>query len=152
MSCSGPGSKLAEGMPHDPVFDRSKPLSKSKLMYSYPLVNCPGKTVVGLKIMFAPGAAAPPHRHGGCTVTGYVTQGRVYNKMNDSPVMEVETGGSWHEAPGCHHRMSANASETEPAEILAMFIVDTKALEEEGPLALVVIDEEYQDLAALMQG
>lgn len=40
----------------------------------------------------------------------------------------------------------------QPAEILAMFIVDTKALEEEGPLALVVIDEEYQDLAALMQG
>ena len=34
-------------------------------------------------------------------------------------------GESWYENPGSHHRVSRNASATEPAKLLAVFVVDT---------------------------
>jgi quercetin dioxygenase-like cupin family protein len=34
-------------------------------------------------------------------------------------------GESFSEMPGDHHGVSANASETEPARLLAVFVVDT---------------------------
>ena len=36
-----------------------------------------------------------------------------------------EAGESWTEMPGDHHKVSANASSTKPARLLAIFIVDT---------------------------
>ena len=58
-----------------------------------------------------------------------VLEGTVYNKMNDDPLRVIENGQSWYEAPGCHHKVSANFSKTEPAKILATMVVDTQALE-----------------------
>jgi quercetin dioxygenase-like cupin family protein len=43
-----------------------------------------------------------------------------------------QAGDSFHEDPGAHHRVSENASETEPASLLAVFIVDA----EEQPLTV----------------
>jgi quercetin dioxygenase-like cupin family protein len=34
-------------------------------------------------------------------------------------------GEGWYEDPGAHHRVSENASSTEPASLLAVFVVDT---------------------------
>ena len=34
------------------------------------------------------------------------------------------TGENWFETPGSHHRVSENASATEPARLLAVFVVD----------------------------
>jgi quercetin dioxygenase-like cupin family protein len=34
-------------------------------------------------------------------------------------------GESWAEMPGDHHGVSANASDTKPAKLLAVFVVDT---------------------------
>jgi len=36
-----------------------------------------------------------------------------------------KAGESWTEMPGDHHKVSANASSTKPARLLAIFIVDT---------------------------
>lgn len=36
------------------------------------------------------------------------------------------TGESFFETPGAHHAISQNASPTEPAQLLAVFVVDTK--------------------------
>jgi quercetin dioxygenase-like cupin family protein len=102
-----------------------------------------GKTIVTVRISYGPGAATPPHRHGGCAVTGYVVSGTILNKMNDEPMKVIETGGAWYEAPGCHHRISDNASTTEDAVVLASMVVDTDALEKNGMGALMQIDPEY---------
>lgn len=77
---------------------------------------------------------------------GHVLEGKLYNKMNDEPVRVIETGGTWYEAPGCHHKVSDNYSATEPAKLLATFVVDTEVLEKGGPGALVELDEEYKDI------
>ena len=62
--------------------------------------------------------------------------------------MVLSKGESWYEAPGCHHRISANASETEELEFIAVFIIETKIVEENGIGVLVQIDEEFKELVA----
>ena len=44
---------------------------------------------------------------------------------NDAPEQTYKAGESWTEKPGDHHQVSHNASDTEPAKLLAIFVVDT---------------------------
>ena len=44
-------------------------------------------------------------------------------------------GESWSEQPGDRHLVSANASDTEPARLLAVFVVDTSEKELVYPLS-----------------
>lgn len=75
-----------------------------------------------------------------------VISGTSYNKMNDEPTRVIPASGSWYEAPGCHHQVSANASKTEELRLLATFVIETKVFEEGGMGALLQVDEEYRDI------
>lgn len=114
------------------------------LVYQYKLTNCPGKSIVGIRIDFPPNGSTPPHRHGGCSVSAYVVSGSVFNKMNSDPMKVINATETWYEAPGCHHRISDNASKTEPAVVFASMVLDTEDLERDGMGALIQIDEEYR--------
>jgi quercetin dioxygenase-like cupin family protein len=141
--------------PTDPFANKSpfrSPPADLMPMFQYELVNCPGKTLVGLLVKYGPGGATPPHRHGGASVTGYVLSGSVYNKMNDEPLEVKHTGSSWYEAPGCHHRVSANYSDSELATLLVIFVVDTDVIKRDGLAALTIIDEEYRHLEPRASG
>jgi quercetin dioxygenase-like cupin family protein len=92
--------------------------------------------------------ATPPHRHGGASVFAYTLSGSVLNKMNDDPIRVTKQGDSWYEAPGCHHRISANASKTEPAAFFVNFVIDSETLEREGQSVLVQYDAEFKDIVA----
>jgi len=46
--------------------------------------------------------------------------------VNDGPKRVYRAGESWYETPGSIHRVSRNASKTEPAKLLAVFVVDTE--------------------------
>ncbi|RYP13040.1 hypothetical protein DL767_010913 [Monosporascus sp. MG133] len=127
-------------------YDRSRPLPELSLAFQYRLLNSPGKSIVGVVVNFGPNASTPPHRHGGASVTGYVLEGTLLNKMNDEPTQVIAAGGSWYEAPGCHHKISDNYSATEPAKLLATFVINTEVVEEGGLAALVQVDEEYRDV------
>ena len=103
-------------------------------------------------VEYPPNGATPPHRHGGASVSAYVIHGSLLNKMNDEPMKVIERGGSWYEAPGCHHRISANTSKTEPAAFFVNFVIDSEVLERD-PSVLLQIDEEYKEIVARkMQG
>ena len=114
------------------------------IVYQYKLLNCPGKSIVGLRVEFSPNASTPPHRHGGASASAYVISGTLLNKMNDDPMKVKKAGESWYEAPGCHHRISDNASKTEPATLFANLVLDTDVLERDGMDAIIQIDEEYR--------
>ncbi|KAI9902517.1 hypothetical protein N3K66_001869 [Trichothecium roseum] len=129
-----------------PAYDRSRPTPSIELAFQHKLTNCPGKSIIGMHVTFPPNASTPPHRHGGAAVVGHVLEGNLLNKMNDEPVKHIAKGGSWYEAPGCHHRLSDNLSATEGARLLATMVVDTSVVEEGGLGALVVVDEEYRDV------
>jgi quercetin dioxygenase-like cupin family protein len=44
--------------------------------------------------------------------------------VNDGPKRVYRTGESFYEAPGSSHPISRNVSKTEPAKLLAVFVVD----------------------------
>jgi quercetin dioxygenase-like cupin family protein len=121
----------------------SRPQPTLSIVYAYKLVNCPGKTIVGLRVEFPPNGSTPPHRHGGAAASAYVLSGTVLNKMDNDPMKVIEAGGTWHEAPGCHHRISDNASATEPATLMVVLVLDSDVYDRDGLAALIQIDEEY---------
>ncbi|HZP99197.1 MAG TPA: cupin domain-containing protein [Reyranella sp.] len=101
-------------------------LSKVEIVASHALPDMPGKRVTIVRVTYGPGGFTPPHRHGG-TVTAYITKGRIKSKLNDGPVEIFDVGQSFFEPPGTIHYVSANASNTEPAELIAVFVADEGA-------------------------
>jgi quercetin dioxygenase-like cupin family protein len=49
----------------------------------------------------------------------------VRSQVDDGPVRVYHAGEYFTEKPGAHHRVSENASKTEPARLLAIFVLDT---------------------------
>jgi quercetin dioxygenase-like cupin family protein len=45
--------------------------------------------------------------------------------VNDSEMRIYRAGESWSEEPGAIHSISRNVSKTEPAKLLAVFVLDT---------------------------
>jgi len=45
--------------------------------------------------------------------------------VNEGKTRVYEAGESWSEPPGSSHPLSRNASKTEPAKLLAVFVADT---------------------------
>lgn len=90
--------------------------------------NIPGKRLVSLIVDYPPGLKSPPHRHADSAfIFAYVLSGKIRSQVNDEPARIYGPGESWFENPGARHRVSDNASDTEPARLLAVFIVDATA-------------------------
>lgn len=93
---------------------------------SYALPNVPGKRVTIVRVFYGPGGFTLPHRHAG-SVTAYITQGEIRSRLGGGPVETFKVGQSFFEPPGATHLVSANASNTEPAELIAVFVADEGA-------------------------
>ncbi len=104
----------------------NSPLNKVEVIASHALPNVPGKRVTIVRVSYGPGGFTPPHRHAG-TVTAYVTKGEIRSQLGGGPVETFDVGQSFFEPPGSTHVVSANASNTEPAELIAVFVADEGA-------------------------
>ncbi|MDE2379711.1 cupin domain-containing protein [Bradyrhizobium sp.] len=104
----------------------SSPLDRVEPIASYPLPNVPGKRVTIVRVFYGPGGFTPPHRHAG-SVTAYITRGEIRSQLGGGPVETFKVGQSFFEPPGSTHMVSANASTTEPAELIAVFVADEGA-------------------------
>jgi quercetin dioxygenase-like cupin family protein len=93
---------------------------------SYALPNVPGKRVTIVRVFYGPGGFTRAHRHGG-SVTAYITKGEIRSQLAGGPVETFKVGQSFFEPPGATHLVSANASNTEPAELIAVFVADEGA-------------------------
>ena len=88
--------------------------------------NIPGKSLTAVEVDYPPGAASPPHTHAkSAFIYAYVISGEIESKVNDGDTRVYRAGESWSEPPGALHSISRNASKTEPAKLLAVFVVDT---------------------------
>lgn len=94
--------------------------------FAHAITNVPGKTMTALIVDYAPGAKTPAHRHGQAFIVGYVLQGAIRSKVNNGQSVVYRAGESWTEQPGDHHAVSENASKSEPAKLLAIFVADSK--------------------------
>jgi quercetin dioxygenase-like cupin family protein len=69
---------------------------------------------------YAPGRVGAPHRHPGF-VLAYVLEGAVIAKISGQGEEKTYTAGQmFYEQPGATHEVSKNASQTQPARLLAM--------------------------------
>jgi quercetin dioxygenase-like cupin family protein len=101
-----------------PVFERA-------------ISDIPGKSLAALVVDYTLGGKSASHRHAASAfIYAYVVSGAIRSQVGDGPARVCQAGESSFEAPGSHHRVSENASATEPARLLAVFVVD----EDDHPL------------------
>jgi len=101
--------------------------AKVTLVYQHALPGIPGKSVKGVLVEYGLGGYSRSHTHAkSALIYATVIEGEIRSKVNDGPEKTYRTGENLTEMPGDHHTVSANASETKPAKILAVFIVDDR--------------------------
>jgi quercetin dioxygenase-like cupin family protein len=110
--------------------------AKVTLVYQHELPNVPGKSIKGVLVEYGPGGYSPGHTHPkSAFIYATVLAGAIRSQVNDGPVTTYKAGESWSEVPGDRHSVSANASKTKPAKLLAVFVLDTNETELVIPFA-----------------
>lgn len=101
--------------------------AKVSVVFDHVLPNAPGKSMRGVLVEYGPGGSSPAHTHAASAfIYATVLEGAIRSKVNDGPEKTYKKGENFFELPGDRHSVSANASATEPAKLLAVFVVDTK--------------------------
>jgi quercetin dioxygenase-like cupin family protein len=112
--------------------------TRTTLVYEHELPDVPGKSLKGVLVEYAPGAANPSHTHApSALIYATVLEGKVKTQVNGGPVSILGVGENFTELPGSFHDISANASATEPAKLLAVFVVNS----DENPLTIPAPDQ-----------
>ena len=88
--------------------------------HDLPNVNLDDWEVTVSHVDYAPARVGAPHRHAGL-VLAYVLEGSVIAKISGQGEEKTYTVGQmFYEQPGATHEVSKNASQTQPAKLLAM--------------------------------
>jgi quercetin dioxygenase-like cupin family protein len=105
-----------------------KPKKRVRVLFSRELSKLDRNhlKVTLVEVNYGPGEASAPHSHS-CAVFGYVLAGALRTQVKGEPEMIYKAGRTFYEAPNCIHLVSANASTTEPAKLLAYLICDQDA-------------------------
>ena len=94
---------------------------------SQAIPNLPGMSLRAVLVDYPPGGASRPHRHApSAFIYARVLSGAVRSQVDAGPVRVYRAGDGWYEPPGAHHAVSENASNTAPAQLLAVFVVRTE--------------------------
>ncbi|MDF0489960.1 cupin domain-containing protein [Sphingomonas sp. H39-1-10] len=108
-------------------------LTSIKPEFSHRITNIPGKSVKTVLVTYAPGDKSPAHTHAkSAFIVAYVLEGAIISGVNGGEPQTFKAGEYWTESPGDKHGVSANASKTKPAKLLAIFVVD----DNDGPLTV----------------
>jgi quercetin dioxygenase-like cupin family protein len=98
-----------------------------KPVFTGQLPNVPGKSLTAVVVTYGPGGKSAKHRHAG-SVFAYVLSGAIRSQNSATgPAKVYKTGESFFEPSGSEHLVSENASETEPASLLAVFVAEDGA-------------------------
>ncbi len=109
-----------------PVMAAAPPAARVTVEFDQPLPNVPGKSLRVVRVEYAPGGSSPAHVHASSAfIHARVLSGSIRSAVNEQPARVYQAGEAFQELPGDHHRVSENASATQPAVLLATFIVDT---------------------------
>ena len=104
--------------------------AKVTLVYQHELPNAPGKSLKGVLVEYGPGGFSPGHTHPkSAFIYATVLEGAIRSQVNNGPETIYKAGQNFSEMPGDRHGVSANASMTVPAKLLAVFVVDTNEKE-----------------------
>jgi quercetin dioxygenase-like cupin family protein len=84
-----------------------------------PAVNLEGWQMTASEVSYGPGESSSRHRHPGF-VCGYVLEGQYRFAVDGQKETVLSTGQMFFENPGDVHAVSGNASQSQPARILAI--------------------------------
>ena len=100
--------------------------AKVTVVFDHVLPNVKGKSMKGVLVEYGPGGSSAAHTHpASAFIYATVLKGAIRSKVNDGPEKVYRAGENFAEMPGDRHAVSANASATEPASLLAVFVVDS---------------------------
>jgi quercetin dioxygenase-like cupin family protein len=100
---------------------------QAKVVFDHTIPNAEGKRLVAVVVTYPPGAKSPAHYHArSAFIYAHVLSGAIRSQVNEEPVKVYHVGEGFYEMPGSHHRVSENASDSDPASLLAVFVVDSK--------------------------
>lgn len=105
---------------------KAAPAAKTIVQKDTPKVNLDGWQMTASEVTYPPGESSGKHRHPGFVI-GYVLEGQYRFAVNGEPEKVLAPGQMFFESfetAGDVHAVSGNASQTQPAKILA--IVFTK--------------------------
>jgi quercetin dioxygenase-like cupin family protein len=98
-----------------------------KPVFKHAIPNIPGKNLVAVVVNYPPGGKSLPHHHAkSAFIYAHVLTGAIRSAVGAEPAKVYQAGESFYEEPGAHHRVSENASDTQPASLLAVFVVDAE--------------------------
>ncbi|OPY99857.1 hypothetical protein A5906_29185 [Bradyrhizobium sacchari] len=98
-----------------------------RIAFEHALPNVEGKRIVAVTVTYPPGGKSLPHHHAASAfIYAYVLSGAIRSQVGNDPAKVYHAGEGFYEMPGSHHSISENASEKEPASLLAVFVVDSK--------------------------
>ena len=108
---------------------------KVTVVFDHAIPNVPGKSMKGILVEYGPGVVSPGHIHPkSAFIYATVLEGAIRTSVNDGPAVVYKAGQNFPEMPGDRHTLDENASTTEPAKLLAVFVVDTDEKELLTPL------------------
>jgi quercetin dioxygenase-like cupin family protein len=90
----------------------------------------PPREITLVEVNYPPGTGSPAHQHAN-GVMAFVVSGSIASKVGDAPEQTYGAGEAWWEPVGSIHRVSRNASSTEPATLFAIYIAPTGATVEQ---------------------
>ena len=95
--------------------------SVATALFQTDLPDIEGREAVILEVEYPPGVASSSHRHNAHTFV-YVLEGIVIMQVAGSEPQTLVAGQTFYETPDDVHSVSRNASDTESAKILVVFI------------------------------
>jgi quercetin dioxygenase-like cupin family protein len=101
--------------------DSATPGDKVTLVSSEPLPNLPGQRLTTVLVEYAPGGKSGVHHHAG-SVMAFIVEGSIRSQLKGGEARVYHAGEAFFEPPGAVHMVSENASQTEPAKLLAIFV------------------------------
>jgi quercetin dioxygenase-like cupin family protein len=95
--------------------------AKVTTLMSRDLADFPGKEGTMLIVEYAPGGTDPVHRHDAHAFV-YVLEGTVIMQVEGAEPVTLHPGQTFYEGPNDVHLVGRNASNTEPAKFLVVFV------------------------------
>ena len=102
-------------------------LEQVKPVFEHVIPNIEGKSMVAVVVTYPPGGKSLAHHHArSAFIYAHVLSGAIRSQVDDEPAKVYQVGEGFYELPGSYHRISENASDRDPASLLAVFVVDSK--------------------------
>ena len=97
-----------------------------KELMTKPLPEFPGKQALMITVEYPPGAVDPIHRHNAHAFV-YVLEGSIIMQVKGGKEVTLKPGQTFYEGPNDVHVVGKNASSTQPAKFLVVFVKNAGA-------------------------